>query len=155
MGVGFGRVYLICFAQRSTPHLPYLFLFAWWSRQIQVTSLTASLFAWSSIYIWNEHFDAPKPMQQSLHTNTGSTRLAAQPSPTSSIIHVWKTTQTMIFSVASYLELHVPISFYYECIFLPVKMLMFYSVQTTNSRRVGKKMRRIVDILCTPNSRSR
>ena len=45
----------------------------------------------------------------------------------------------MIFSVTYCLGLHVPISFYYSSIFSPSKMLMFYSVQTTNLVVVGKK----------------
>jgi len=46
----------------------------------------------------------------------------------------------MIFSVTYCLELHVPIIFLLLMYFLnQVKMLMFYSVQTTNSTMVGKE----------------
>jgi hypothetical protein len=54
------------------------------------------------------------------------------------LVHV--TTQNMIFSVTYCSELHVPISFYYECIcFYQVKMLMLYSQESTNSTTTGKK----------------
>ena len=51
---------------------------------------------------------------------------------------IFTTTLNMIFSVTYYSDLRVPISFDYYCFFNQVKMLMFYSVQTTNLTMVGK-----------------
>jgi hypothetical protein len=42
----------------------------------------------------------------------------------------------MIFSVTYSLELKIP--FFIDVVFYQVKMLMFYSVQTTNSTMIGK-----------------
>ena len=46
----------------------------------------------------------------------------------------------MLFSVTYYLELHIPISFYYwvKMVLYQVKMLMSYNVQTTNIAFVGE-----------------
>ena len=52
----------------------------------------------------------------------------------------------MIFGVSYSLELHVPISFYImNVLSYQVKMLILYSVQTTNPTIVGKTMRCTVD----------